>query len=53
MTTLRGKDVCRTAEEVRNLIVNREKTLYLPGWLEALHGIVTETADVPGRRAVG
>jgi hypothetical protein len=30
-------NVCRTAEEVCNLIVSREEALRLPGRLEALH----------------
>jgi hypothetical protein len=30
-------DVTRTAEEVCDLVMNREEALSLPGWLEALH----------------
>ena len=32
-----GGGVCGTAEEVRNLIVNRKESLGLPSGLEALH----------------
>jgi hypothetical protein len=32
-----GAGVCGTAEEVRNLIVNRKKSLGLPEGFEALH----------------